>query len=235
MKNGNSPIASPFEAPAASLVILVVILLTSALLRWISPSGADWATADKINSLVAIGTLGLAVSTVFLSRYTSASVLLSQRLIESEDIRHRQSLVPILKARLIYDNQTSTISGLELINQGLGPALSVSVSGMVEYQQHNSCTGITAKKSWPMTNVIASAVAANGTAIVTTGAPPDWVLGKESGSGTITILYQDLFGMFYKSVGLLFQDYYAWEPPEALFSLEERATLLQSYLSTLRD
>lgn len=201
------------------LIGLLVVVFVNVYHRWIS----YWITSDKIDFLVASGTLALAVATVLLARFTLQSVRASRDIIEAEDRRHRQSVAPIIKATPIIDAVRREITGLELTNLGLGPALKLGVTADVQYERREyhefQSFAVMETQTVPMINVLASAVAPNGRATVSNGARQGWVLSSEGfGCGKVTITYRDLFGNLYTSIGgHLFNDYYEWFPPPRLF------------------
>ncbi|HEY6235819.1 MAG TPA: hypothetical protein VIW69_12020 [Candidatus Elarobacter sp.] len=87
------------------------------------PSWYDkWERKDTLDLLVAIGTLGLALT-------TAASVVVTRSMFSQEHVRHRQGLTPIIRIGLARDPNDRTLStGLLAKNIGTGPALHISIS-----------------------------------------------------------------------------------------------------------
>jgi hypothetical protein len=85
---------------AVAAVVIAVIALGVFALWYHSPK---WELSEIIDAVVAIGTLSLALSTWGLARYTQQSVRISENIIAAENLRHEQSLAPILSARAVAD------------------------------------------------------------------------------------------------------------------------------------
>ncbi len=220
----------------AAIAIAVVFLLVAFAVwpRW----STYWATSDKINFFVAAGTLALAVSTVLLARYTLQSVRTSENIIAAENRRYEQSLAPILSARVVArDPVKHEITGIEVTNSGLGPALQIGITGNMQYERREYVDGgrdfkIIDKKSFDMMNCIGAVVGAKDSAILPTGAPPKWSLSADGTfCSNITIIYRDVFGTFYQSTVVdLWHGYFYWQPDSELFSAERRDAALQAYI-----
>jgi hypothetical protein len=231
----NIPVRDDARRFVAAIAIAVVFLLVAFAVwpRW----SIYWGTSDKINFFVAAGTLALAASTVLLARYTLQSVRTSENIIAAENRRHEQSLAPILSARVVArDPVKHEITGIEVTNSGLGPALQIGITGNMQYERREYFDDgrsfkIIEKKSFEMMNCVGAVVGAMDSAILPTGAPPKWSL---SADGTfcsgITIIYRDVFGTFYQSTGVdLWHGYFYWQPDAELFSPERRDAALHAY------